>query len=97
MDSNRLENSQTGSPIRFAIASRWGWWGDACARIRWTAFSSTGVFKSTSTPIPTPGHLSSAEMEGNVFLCGDHTTSAPIEGAIRSGLATASQTLERQE
>ena len=25
------------------------------------------------------------------------TTSAPIEGAIRSGLATASQTLERQE
>jgi len=45
-------------------------------------------------PTPTPGHLSPPEQQGNVFLCGDHTTSASIEGAIRSGLATATRILD---
>lgn len=46
-------------------------------------------------PINPPGHLVGPPRNGNIFFCGDHTTSASIEGAVLSGLRVADRILRR--
>lgn len=40
-------------------------------------------------PIAPPGHTTSTSKENSLVICGDHTQSASIEGAIRSGILAA--------
>ncbi|MEM9017002.1 MAG: NAD(P)/FAD-dependent oxidoreductase [Verrucomicrobiota bacterium] len=44
---------------------------------------------SRALPMKTSGHVLSLRQEGPIYFCGDHTSSASIEGAILSGLNTA--------
>lgn len=48
-------------------------------------------------PIDPPGHFPHPAQGGPVFVCGDHTESASIEGAIRSGLRVAAEILRKVE
>ncbi|MEM6917268.1 MAG: NAD(P)/FAD-dependent oxidoreductase [Verrucomicrobiota bacterium] len=69
------------------------WFGEEVKA--WTPIRTEHIRKAL--PISPRGHLAVLPSEGNVYLCGDLTTSGSIEGAILSGLRTAEKILEADE
>ena len=65
------------------------WFGPTAGE--WSYLKSYPI--AMSLPIAPPGHGNADLGAGPVYLCGDHTRSASIEGAIISGLAAASHVL----
>lgn len=58
----------------------------------WTHLKTCRI--NRALPIEPPGHHQSVPASGPLYLCGDHTTSGSIEGALLSGLRVASRVLE---
>jgi phytoene dehydrogenase-like protein len=58
---------------------------------RWELLSLHRIERSL--PVDPPGHFAPLPRSGGVFLCGDHTRSASIEGALGSGLDAAGAVL----
>jgi phytoene dehydrogenase-like protein len=69
------------------------WFGSEVER--WTHLRSYAIPRAL--PWEGPGESESTEMrvENGVFVCGDHCSTASIEGAIGSGLATAEAVAEK--
>lgn len=65
------------------------WFGDEAES--WTHLRTEHIREAL--PIDPPGHAAPVAQSGAVYRCGDYTTSASIEGAIRSGLAVADRIL----
>lgn len=61
------------------------WFGPAAGK--WSHLRSYPI--AMALPVTTPGPSGSEPGGGPVYLCGDHTRSASIEGAISSGLSVA--------
>jgi phytoene dehydrogenase-like protein len=59
---------------------------------RWELLSLHRIERSL--PVDPPGHFAPLPHPGGVILCGDHTRSASIEGALGSGLAAAEGILQ---
>jgi phytoene dehydrogenase-like protein len=65
------------------------WFGGSTAA--WTPLATYRIDRAL--PSAPPGHSAAVAREGNLLVCGDHTASASIEGAILSGLRAAEAVL----
>lgn len=66
------------------------WFGDAASNLKFLRLEHI----RKALPAKTIGHLLAPTGEDSVLVCGDHTTSPSIEGAIISGLRVADAILE---